>query len=243
MVSAARTLSNTEYDVTPSSSSASDQKTPDARDRILTAAIMLFSMRGFEGVSTTQIAKLAGITQPLIHYHFKNKEALWKAAGGRLFSQLQDEFVQPLDAESVTDKKRFLIESVRSFVAFSARHPEFSRFLSREGAQQSERLEWLAEQLVKPVIQPFYESYLEGVTEGWLKPMPFPQLLMLVLSSASSFFSLSPLVNQLFDVDALAEPESLTQSDMVVEIILNSVFVGQEEPATSASSSASYTAH
>ncbi|MGB3622115.1 MAG: helix-turn-helix domain-containing protein, partial [Ketobacter sp.] len=46
----------------------------DARERILAAAEALFAIRGFEGVSTTQIAKVAGITQPLIHYHFKNKE-------------------------------------------------------------------------------------------------------------------------------------------------------------------------
>ena len=63
-------------DVTPGDSGFSVERGPDARERILSAAESLFAVRGFEGVSTTQIAKVAGITQPLIHYHFKNKEAL-----------------------------------------------------------------------------------------------------------------------------------------------------------------------
>ncbi|RLT93289.1 MAG: TetR/AcrR family transcriptional regulator, partial [Ketobacter sp.] len=69
--------------MTPGESGFSIERGPDARERILAAAESLFAVRGFEGVSTTQIAKVAGITQPLIHYHFKNKEALWKATISR----------------------------------------------------------------------------------------------------------------------------------------------------------------
>ena len=36
------------------------ERGPDARERILSAAESLFAIRGFEGVSTTQIAKVAG---------------------------------------------------------------------------------------------------------------------------------------------------------------------------------------
>ena len=74
------------------------ERGPDARERILSAAESLFAIRGFEGVSTTQIAKVAGITQPLIHYHFKNKEALWKATVARLFGQMGAEFTAEVAA-------------------------------------------------------------------------------------------------------------------------------------------------
>lgn len=200
------------------------EKGPDARDRILSAAISLFAMRGFEGVSTTQIAKVAGITQPLIHYHFKNKEALWKASVNRLFGQLDKEFSQVVANLPKQDKKRYVIEAIRNYVSFCSQHPEFGQFIMREGAQQTSRLEWLATELIKPVLQTFYDVYLEGAADGWLKPIPFPQLMMMVTAAASNFFSLAPLVNTLYDVEALSPEEALAHSDAVVEMVISSIF-------------------
>lgn len=213
-------------------STHSNEKGPDARDRILSAALSLFAMRGFEGVSTTQIAKVAGITQPLIHYHFKNKEALWKASVTRLFNQLDKEFTQVVKALPQQDKKRFIIEAIRNYVAFCSKHPEFGQFIMREGAQQTERLEWLVNELIRPVQQDFYDVYLEGASEGWLKPIPFPQLLMMISSSASHFFSLAPLVKTLYSIEPLSAEETLVQSDAVVEMVISSIFKDSEEKAS-----------
>ena len=58
------------------------------RERILAAALDLFSERSFEGASTRLIAERAGVPQPLLTYHFGNKKELWRAAVGRLFEDL-----------------------------------------------------------------------------------------------------------------------------------------------------------
>src|ERR1044072_6805069 len=50
------------------------------RDRILAAAIDLFSERSFDGATTREIAARAGVTQPLLNYHFRSKKELWQAA-------------------------------------------------------------------------------------------------------------------------------------------------------------------
>ena len=118
-------------DVTPGDSGFSVERGPDARERILSAAESLFAVRGFEGVSTTQIAKVAGITQPLIHYHFKNKEALWKATISRLFSRLSEEFAAEVKTLPQKDDRRYLIEMIRSYVSFVARYPQYGQFIMR----------------------------------------------------------------------------------------------------------------
>ncbi|MCG8314018.1 MAG: TetR/AcrR family transcriptional regulator [Pseudomonadales bacterium] len=205
------------------------EKGPDARDRILSAALSLFAMRGFEGVSTTQIAKVAGITQPLIHYHFKNKEALWKATVSRLFQSLDKEFSQVVAKLPKQDKKRYIVEAIRNYVSFCAKHPEFGQFLMREGAQQTERMEWLANEMIKPVMQSFYDVYLEGVADEWVKPIPFPQLIMLISAASTHFFSLAPMVKTLFDIDPLSGEEALSHSDTVVEVIISSIFKDSEQ--------------
>ena len=55
------------------------QRSLDTRERILEAAFEEFADRGFEGSSTRSVAAKAGVQHPLVTYHFKNKEGLWRA--------------------------------------------------------------------------------------------------------------------------------------------------------------------
>jgi AcrR family transcriptional regulator len=49
---------------------------PSARDRILQAACALIAERGIGGARIAQIAKAAGVSTALVHYHFRTREAL-----------------------------------------------------------------------------------------------------------------------------------------------------------------------
>ncbi|MCD6128922.1 TetR/AcrR family transcriptional regulator [Candidatus Bipolaricaulota bacterium] len=46
---------------------------PSTRDRILEAALRLFSSRGYERVSVTAIAQEAGVSRPSFYRYFRNK--------------------------------------------------------------------------------------------------------------------------------------------------------------------------
>jgi AcrR family transcriptional regulator len=59
------------------------------RERILLAAAHLYALHGYEGASIRAIAERAGVTKPLIFYHFASKE--------RLFSSLLREAVDRCD--------------------------------------------------------------------------------------------------------------------------------------------------
>ena len=49
---------------------------PNARDRILQAACALIAERGIGGARIAQIAKAAGVSTALVHYHFRTRETL-----------------------------------------------------------------------------------------------------------------------------------------------------------------------
>src|SRR3954447_11583612 len=51
----------------------------DRRQDILTAAIELFSQKGFRGTTTRDLANQAGVNEAIIFRHFNNKEALYSA--------------------------------------------------------------------------------------------------------------------------------------------------------------------
>lgn len=52
--------------------------TPDAKGRILQAALQAFAMNGFEGARIDEIARLANVPKSLIYYHFKSKDDILK---------------------------------------------------------------------------------------------------------------------------------------------------------------------
>ncbi|MCA9275063.1 MAG: TetR/AcrR family transcriptional regulator [Phycisphaerales bacterium] len=49
------------------------------REQLLDVAAQLFSEKGYAGATTAQIAKEAGITEPIIYRHFKSKRDLFVA--------------------------------------------------------------------------------------------------------------------------------------------------------------------
>lgn len=51
----------------------------ETRARIIRAALALFGERGFDGVSTRDIAAQAGVPAPSLQYYFENKEGLYAA--------------------------------------------------------------------------------------------------------------------------------------------------------------------
>jgi AcrR family transcriptional regulator len=64
------------------------------RDAILKTAARLFAVQGFDGTTTIQIAREAGVTEPLIYYHFKGKDDLFthiiEATFSEYFSRIDD---------------------------------------------------------------------------------------------------------------------------------------------------------
>ena len=47
--------------------------------RILKAAETVFASNGFSGASTAEIARVAGVPKPNLHYYFRTKQALYEA--------------------------------------------------------------------------------------------------------------------------------------------------------------------
>jgi len=120
----------------------------DARARILAAALEEFSRHGVEGATLRQIAERAGTQHQLIVYHFKTKDALWKAVVSDICAQPHEALrSMERDASDPTDKLRRL---VRGFVELTARQPQLHRMVTFEGRTDSERLRWWLSELSSP---------------------------------------------------------------------------------------------
>ena len=71
---------------------AEQQRSIETRASILNAAIAEFAERGFEGASIRAIADRLGLQHPLITYHYRSKDILWRAAAQHAFAQIRSEW-------------------------------------------------------------------------------------------------------------------------------------------------------
>jgi TetR/AcrR family transcriptional regulator len=50
---------------------------PDARERLLAAALEQFTQRGYASTTVRELCEAAGVTKPVLYYYFKSKEGLY----------------------------------------------------------------------------------------------------------------------------------------------------------------------
>jgi TetR/AcrR family transcriptional regulator len=128
--------------------------TRDTRDKIVTAALEVFTERGFEAASTRQIASRVGVNHGLIPYYFGTKQKLWRAAVDYAFGGMQAEIDAVLDDSATLDPRERLARIIRAHVHFVARRPAFVRLMLEEGKRRGERMRWIVDRHV----QPLYDS-------------------------------------------------------------------------------------
>ncbi len=58
-----------------------------ARNAILNIAMELFARKGYAGCSIREICKAAGVTKPVLYYHFRSKEHLYQELMLDIFNQ------------------------------------------------------------------------------------------------------------------------------------------------------------
>jgi AcrR family transcriptional regulator len=71
---------------------AEQQRSIETRAAMLNAAIAEFAERGFEGASIRAIADRLDLQHPLITYHYRSKDILWRAAAEHAFAQIRTEW-------------------------------------------------------------------------------------------------------------------------------------------------------
>jgi TetR/AcrR family transcriptional regulator len=181
------------------------------RDRILAAAADLFSDRSFAGATTREIAAKAGVTQPLLNYHFRSKDELWRAVVDALFERLNrtmDERVQG-DDELTSARLR-----VREFVTFSARYPQLHRIIMQESKADGPRTDYLVAH-----VRPHYErtvTLFERLTRaGAVPPIPPAHLYYLLTGAGPTMFVLGPECRRLSGLDPTSDAVIEAHADAV----------------------------
>ncbi len=192
-----------------------------SRERILDAALIEFAESGYEGATTASVARRVNVTQPLIHYHFGSKEALWRAAVELGFARMRS-LLQGVEEDMGRASPLEAIQLiVRRFVYFNAKYPEVGRLIIAEAASHTPRLEWMAEQHLTPILRQA-ESLLEaGKQSGAIKDFPSQSIMFAFLGAVPHFFDSAPLIRLIYGIDPLEDHHVEGHANTLVEVFTN----------------------
>jgi TetR/AcrR family transcriptional regulator len=140
----------------------------DTRVEILAAARRVFAQRGLNGTSVREVAHAARVNNAMIYYHFKDKDALYRAVLSDSFSALIDIWNDPVFT-SKTSVRRKIEKYVESFILFQIGNEDLRRIMAMEFAGSSGNITWICEQYFADNYARLVKMFKDGMKSGELR--------------------------------------------------------------------------
>jgi len=182
---------------------------PDARKRILDAAVELFAAHGYDGTSIREIAERADVTQPLVHHHYNSKAELLHAVVKSVTdwaTERRHNLLEEIKGQPLQDRIRALV--AQTFELGCSR-PDYVRVLgmatySEEIWEQADLndLVWMAMAIN---IGPTVQEYMEAYPDRGVGPI--------VITAVGAFGAM--LARALLDFGRMPPPDGMTEAEAV----------------------------
>jgi TetR/AcrR family transcriptional regulator len=169
---------------------AEQQRSIETRAAILDAAITEFAERGFEAASIRAIADRLGLQHPLITYHYRSKDILWRAAAEHAFAQIRTEWDNLAPEDSELSPLARLRQEYAALFRYTVAFPEFHRFMRQEALTNNPRLKWFAETVLAPLLARLLPQIVEVQKRGLLPavdPILFHYMMVSLTAALSEF--------------------------------------------------------
>jgi len=196
------------------------QRSLQTQQKLIDAALEAFSINGYKGTSTRDIAERAGVHHPLITYHFKSKDELWRAAADRMFKTFNVEINQAFDSTAGQCARTRVAAVIRAYVNSSAAQPELHKFIIQMSNQPSPRHDWLVETHLKPMFEAGEREIRLIQDRGRAPPGDPAMLFNLILVCAGGLFALSNEVMATSGLNMGLQSSIDSLADMIISIFL-----------------------
>jgi|SRR5579863_3451077 AcrR family transcriptional regulator len=175
------------------------------QDRILDAAVQLFSRQGFAGSSTHEIARLAGVSEVTVFRHFPRKKDLFWAATESRLRRLRISLELRNRLKSDEDPRTALPGIVELLVEIVYHHPETVRLLYLSLFELDHGAERILRKHLIPLFQPLREYLCRCASKGLVRDVdPAIAALALITSIVAHHGLHSAVTNE---VTAYASPD------------------------------------
>ncbi len=182
-----------------------------------------FGEKGFEGASTTAIAKKAGIARSLLHYYFGTKEDLWKSTMEQMIQRFWKEFEHNKNLYKDLMGVPLLKLIVRQIAYFFANNPAYMRMMSYEMMNPSSRTDWIIEHLLNPIFEMTAPYFQQERELGTIKKIAKENQIAILFGITSFFFNNAYFIQKHFRKNPFDKKEIDKQIDAVIEVFFNGI--------------------
>ena len=164
-------------------------------DRILAAAALEFSERGYAGARVDRIARRARVNKAMLYYHFGSKQGIYRALLRDTFGAIAGR-LEAIAAGTQSPEEK-LDEAVGAMAAFVDAHSHFPSIMLREVADGGLHLDPEALSALASVPKAFAAILLPGMETGMFRRMHPLGAYFTVIAPILMFVASSPVRRQL----------------------------------------------
>lgn len=179
-----------------------NSQTGSQKDRLLAAALEVFSREGFKGANVRDIAELAGCNHAVIRYHFESKDNLWKEAVRFLFDRMARKmaFDDASREKLMAGDREMYIAWLRRYIRYCAEHPDHARIMVQTSIQDGEQLCWATEHFIKKQHESV-DVMTQALVKNGVLPKHNPVFLLYIVSAAcQALFTLAPEAREIYGI-------------------------------------------
>lgn len=194
---------------------------PSSREAILTAALQAFARYGYDGASMPQIAKLAQVAPPLIHYYFGSKDKLWQETVEHSLGRLRREAAAIRTATRALAPLDQLRAVLQAHAHFAAHWPDHFFMIIAEARSDGDRFAWVQENYTGVLFNDVVAILRDAQQKGQIKVGDIEQLAVLLIGGLLLYFTVYPSLPNDKKLDQLADE----YTDMIFKLLFDGIVV------------------
>ena len=191
-------------------------------EKILEAALKLFSTFGFHGTTMEKIAELADMSQPNLHNYFKTKADLYEAVLNDILTIWVDP-ISSLDVEG--DPEAELRQYIAKKVEMARKYPEASRIFAAEMLQGAPILMHHLKGQVRMKVKAFATVIESWIRQGKIRQVDPVHLIFMIWASTQHYADFLPQIRAVMDVARLNKAQYDEAAESISKIIIGGLRV------------------
>lgn len=194
-------------------------------EQILLVAKELFMQFGYEGVSTTQVAKAVGCNQALVHYYYRTKQNLFKIICQQEIQKML-KILADIPQEDISFED-FIEKIIEAQIGFLKSNPDAPFFIIGELRHNSEVLKMMRElfsEFGKEIVGKIRLFVQMKQSKGELKDISIEDLLIDIVSLDVMSFVGQVLFTQILEMDSQTQEDFLERRKThIKKLILSNI--------------------
>jgi len=202
----------------------------ESRAAILKAAVNEFADHGVAGARTDAIARAANVNKALLYYYFRDKDTLYGAVLGQVFSGLRDRVVPVLERDLPPREK--MLQYLGAYFDYIAENPRFPRVVQAEWmrapGKRTPQMESIAREYFRPIYARLVEVLQRGIATGEFRPVNPLDFVPSMVAIIIFYFSAAPVIKTLMKIDPLSPARIAERRAFVLDFVSAALFTSSK---------------